>query len=132
MKFSIKTTIQIGIQLLQNIKIIHDRGIIHRNITPENICIGLNENKKKVYFIDFDSAKPYLDDNGRHSEFRCKDKLRGNPIFISMNAHQSYELSRRDDLESLMYLLIYLHKGQLPWNENKYQLREEIFASIEI
>ena len=92
----------------------------------------MNENKKKVYFIDFNIAKPYLDENGRHFEFKMKDKLRGNPLFISMNAHLSYELSRRDDLESLMYLLIYLHRGHLPWNENKYLNREETFASIEI
>ena len=44
--------------------------------------------------------------------------LVGTPNYMSLNAHKGRQLSRRDDIESAIYVLIKLFKDQdLPWSE---------------
>ena len=99
---------------------IHDNGFIHRDIKPENFLLTLNK-PTKVVLIDFGISKPYLINN-QHIEFKRKNKFLGTLNFASINAHKLYEQSRRDDLESLAYILIYFFFGELDWidvaNEN--------------
>jgi serine/threonine protein kinase len=119
-KLSLKVVLQIGINILNILMKIHDNGFIHRDIKPENFLLTLNK-PRKVVLIDFGISKPYLINN-QHIEFKRKNKFLGTLNFASINAHKLYEQSRRDDLESLAYILIYFFFGELDWidvaNEN--------------
>jgi len=117
-KFSLSLTLQIGIQLLNLIKNIHNKGLLHRDIKPENFLLGLNDKKKQFYLIDFGFCKSYMINNS-HIEFKKVNGLIGSLTYASLNAHNCNELSRRDDLESLGYMLLYFYNGTLPWREVK-------------
>ena len=49
----------------------------------------------------------------------------GTALFASINAHKGSELSRRDDIESLVYTLIYLITGTLPWKNINIKKKKE-------
>jgi len=88
--------------------------------------MGRNEFNDVLYLIDFGLSKKYIDPKtGKHVKFKNNHRLNGTARFASIHALEGYELSRRDDLESLCYVLVYLLKGNLPWtrikNKNKYE-----------
>ena len=109
--FSLKLTLQIGIKLLKLIQDIHNKGLIHRDIKPANFLLGTNNS---LYLIDFGLCKTYTQD-GNHMVIKKNNCLIGSITYASLNAHEFIELTRRDDLESLGYMLIYFNKGNLPW-----------------
>jgi len=118
-KMSLKLVLQIGVNILTILMKIHDNGFIHRDIKPENFLLTLNK-PIKVVLIDFGLCKPYLLNN-KHIEFKYKNKFLGTLNFASINTHNLYEQSRRDDLESLAYMLIYFYFGKLDWINDEYQ-----------
>jgi hypothetical protein len=111
--FSLKLTLQIGIKLLKLIQEIHNKGLIHRDIKPANFLLGTNNS---LYLIDFGLCKSYIQD-GTHIVMKKNTCLIGSITYASLNAHEFIELTRRDDLESLGYMLIYFNKGNLPWRD---------------
>ena len=115
-KFSLGTTLKISIQILDILKQIHDKGIALRYLKPENMLIGTGENKDFVYLIDFDLATKIIVD-GEHIKYGKVEHLRGNKNFISINLHNYIEATRRDDIESLGYNLVYFMKGTFPWRK---------------
>ena len=124
--FSVKTVCMLGDQILSILKYIHDRDIIHRDIKPDNICMGLNNNSKYAFLIDFGLAKKYRNSNTLlHNPLINKKSLTGTPRYASINALKGMEQSRRDDLESLGYVLIYLLRGELPWQNINGRTKEE-------
>jgi len=112
----IKDICLLAIQGLERLKHIHDKDIIHRDIKPENFIIGQND-PDVIYLIDFGFAKKYRSSRtGKHINFSYLNHVIGSWNFSSHNAIRGYEGSRRDDLESFGYMLIYLAKGGwVPW-----------------
>jgi serine/threonine protein kinase len=106
---------KIGINLVLIIKTIHEKGLVHRDIKPDNFLFGLNETYK-IYLVDFGFCKSYLDTNGEHIKFKPINNMIGSKNYTSINSHNKKELSRRDDMESLCYMLLYFYSGSLPWN----------------
>ena len=115
-KFSMKDCCMIGIQILDRLEYIHSKYIIHRDIKADNFLTGL-KNKGIIYIIDFGLAKQYKSrKTGKHVKFVINKKWSGTSRFASANTLRGVEPSRRDDLESFCYLLLYLMKGSLPWD----------------
>jgi len=114
--FSLNLVINIGMQIVKLLEIIHNNGIIHRDIKPANFLMGLDSENSQIYVIDFGFGKRFVTDKNTHIDIKKTSRLIGTPNFASMNSHNLIELSRRDDLESLAYTLIYLHYGTLKWN----------------
>ena len=95
---------------------IHEQGIIHRDIKPENFLVG-KDNISFLYVIDFGLAQEYIN-NGKHYLEKSVEGIVGTARYMSINAHNKKEQSRRDDLEAIGYLLLYLVRGNLPWQSN--------------
>ncbi|KAI0244951.1 kinase-like domain-containing protein [Lactifluus subvellereus] len=115
-KFSLITVALIAGQLLSHLQNIHLHHYIHRDIKPANILTGLGDSAHIVYLADFGIAKRFRNPKTHaHVPLSNGHQLTGSPAFTSINSHLGIELSRRDDLESLAYVLIYLLRGSLPW-----------------
>lgn len=86
----------------------------------------------QVYLIDFGLAKKYRDKRVRHIPLRQKEscELTGTARYASLNAHKGMELSRRDDLESIGFVLLYFLKGSLPWQGLQARSDQERFKLI--
>ena len=114
-KFSLKTTLMLGIQILKRIKTLHENNFIHRDIKPENFTIGLKKMKNVIYMIDYGLTRKYSDSHKNHIPYKEGKNLTGTALYASIYTHKGIEQSRRDDLESLGYMLIHFCKGELPW-----------------
>lgn len=148
-KFSLMSSLIIIQQILQIIQKLHEKGIIHRNLNPTKFLFGKEETtdilmskmlKKEIkinpnsqlYLIDYSEAKQFRDSENGHIKF--KDKVKDfsftNKFFCSIWAELKMEQSRRDDLYSIFYIMIYLFLGKLPWfkikGKNKEDKREKI------
>ena len=129
--FSIKDICMIAIQLIERLEYIHSKDIIHRDIKPDNLLEG-KKTKRLLYLIVFGLAKKYRSSRtGKHIKFSIPKKLTGTARFASTNALRGVEQSRRDDLESAGYFLIYLaKKGFLPWQSIKIKDKMERYKQI--
>lgn len=115
-KFSLKTSLMLFDQMISLIQVFHSVGFVHRSIKPNSFLTGINENSSQFFIIDFALAEYYQDpDTKVHARLSTDVDFPGNLYFASINAHMGFEQSRRDDLESLGYVIIYLLKGLLPW-----------------
>lgn len=128
-KFSLKTIIQLAIQMISISKYIHSHGYIHRDIKPDNFVMGYTD-KNKLYCIDFGLAHKYLKKNGEHIEFSDNKRFCGTARYASIAAHSNFEQGRKDDLEAIAYILVYLYKGKLPWQGIKKRDNKERYRLI--
>ncbi|KAG1849705.1 hypothetical protein DFJ58DRAFT_794829 [Suillus subalutaceus] len=108
-KLSLKTVVMLAIEMLDRIEFVHSRGVILRDIKPENFAMGVGENSHVVYLFDFGLAKL------SHIPFREGRVGLGTPRYASYNVHFGREQGRRDDLEALGNVLLFLLHGRLPW-----------------
>ena len=129
-KFSLKTVCMLAIEILKILKNIHNKHYIHRDIKPDNFAIGYSD-QSKLYLIDFGLAKQYRSEKTLQQKPMQKNKrLTGTARYASINALRGYDQSRRDDLESVGYVVAYLLRGNLPWQGIIVKTKEEKYAKI--
>ena len=129
-KMTIKDVCLIGKQVIDRIQWIHSKNIIHRDIKPNNILIG-KKDPNIIYIIDFGLCRKYRSSKtNKHIKFGFSGKLTGTVRFASANALRGAEQSRRDDIESIGYLLVYLLKKRLPWQGAPGKTKMERYLKI--
>jgi len=130
-RFDLKTCCLIALQLIKRIEKVHEERIIHRDIKPDNFLIGGTEQTKdSVYIIDFGLAKCYRNTEGQHIPYIDGKNLTGTARYASINTHKGIEQSRRDDLETIGHVLLYLLKGILPWQGLAGRSKNEKYNAI--
>ena len=130
-KFSLKTICVLGIEMIKRIKYLHSKNYIHRDIKPENFLMGKDENSNKIYLIDFGLSKKYYSKSkNEHIKFETGKGIIGTARYCSRNAHKGFEQGRRDDIESIGYVLVYFFLGYLPWQKIKVKNNEDYYDKI--
>lgn len=113
-KFSLTVVTNVAIKLINLLESLHNANYIHRDIKPNNFLIGLNGDQDQLYIMDFGLSKKYIKHN-KHIKYKENKSFVGTLRYASVNMHHGLEPSRRDDLESVGHMLVYLAKGKLPW-----------------
>jgi serine/threonine protein kinase len=111
---SFHSALHFGIQMIERLETLHSKLLLHRDIKPDNFLL---DSTNKIYLIDYGFCKRY-DHDGKHIEEKKINSIIGTVNFISINVHKYSEPSRRDDLESVIYIIIYMLYGTLPWIRN--------------
>ena len=127
--FTIKDICLLSIQMIERLEYIHSKRFIHRDIKPQNFLMGVKD-PETVYLIDFGLAKKFMSKKGKHIKFNINNNITGTPRYCSINALRGAEQSRRDDLESLFYVIMYFFRGNLPWQNLKIKSRQQRFNKI--
>ncbi|KAG0767095.1 hypothetical protein G6F57_000260 [Rhizopus arrhizus] len=109
----LETIIHFGCQLVNCFRYMHELGIIYRDLKPENLCL-LPHHSLKI--VDFGLATWWKNTktNIPHPPYKTKHKT-GTARYASIPVHHGQTHARRDDMESLGYLLLDLFID-LPWS----------------
>ena len=137
--FSLEQVVGLTKQMIELLKYIHSKGLIHRDIKPENFLFGLGDKRETLHLIDFGFCKTYLQNDNTHIPINSitKKSIIGSPNYISLNIHNGIEPTRRDDLESISYIIIYLlsRDKEIIWNNNDLesikQMKTKLFANYD-
>jgi casein kinase 1 len=146
-QFPLKTVCLIGKEMVKRLENMHEKGILHRDLKPNNLTWGnynssynnisnnnsiINNKYNKldintIFLIDFGLSCYYLESGIGSKHYKIKNNLSfvGTLRYASLNSHKGIRQSRRDDLESMIYILIYFLKGKLPWQDVKAKQKEE-------
>eukprot|EP00928_Gymnodinium_smaydae_P070046 TRINITY_DN53988_c0_g1_i1.p1 TRINITY_DN53988_c0_g1~~TRINITY_DN53988_c0_g1_i1.p1 ORF type:complete len:333 (-),score=25.41 TRINITY_DN53988_c0_g1_i1:443-1414(-) len=119
--FGLKTVLMLADQMLKCIEYIHGKDVVHNDVKPANFTIGAGKRAHQVYLIDFGSAScsrlpvSSMSTPQGSTQTTPRTHVRGNLCYRGVIAHFENEPSRREDLESVGYVLIYFLRGILPW-----------------
>ncbi|KAF8515062.1 kinase-like domain-containing protein [Gautieria morchelliformis] len=115
-QLSLKTVMMIAAQMLDRIEFAHSRGIILRDVKPENFAMGFGTRCNVLHMFDLGLAKLFWDSGpDTHIPFREGRIGLGTPRYASHNVHFGREQGRRDDMEAMGNVLLFLLHGRLPW-----------------
>ena len=129
-KFSVRCVCNLGYQMVEILKYVHDKHIIHQDIKPDNFVTSY-EDKKSIYLLDFGLARKYRSSTTlKHYPKLEKKKLTGTARYASIHALNGTTQSRRDDLESVGYVLMYFLRGNLPWQGLVVKNKNDKYAAI--
>ena len=144
--FPLKTVCLIGKEMVKRLESMHEKGLLHRDLKPNNLTWGNynssynnlskiesenNINYKldinTIYLIDFGLSCSFYEHGLTTKHYKLKNGLNfvGTLRYAALNSHKGIRQGRRDDLESMLYILIYFLKGKLPWQDVKAKQREE-------
>ena len=148
-KLSHQFVANIGIQIISRLHVLHSIGLIHRDIKPDNFVFGINNNCNLLYLIDYGFSTGYTEKESKQKESKQKDSKQkhskqkdskqkqknseniiGTVNYISLNVHKKYEPGRRDDIESVCYILIYL-LDLMSWERYKDSSINNILQIVE-
>ncbi|XP_017010005.2 casein kinase I [Drosophila takahashii] len=128
--FTLKTTLMLADQILVRVELLHRKCFLHRDIKPDNFLMGLGRYRTQVFMIDFGLAKKYYSLRAKMHIGYAEDRdLVGTARYASVRAHYA-EQGRRDDLESVGYLLLYFQRGRLPWQGIRAQSQAQKYEKI--
>ena len=125
--FNLKDICMLCIQVIQQLHGLHHIGIIHRDIKPDNFVWDKNTNRIKL--IDFGLCKPFME-NGKHIKSERSSSKSGTLRYMSVNCQNGIMLSRRDDLISLAYSIIYLYNKKIPWKGINEKNKKKLYAKV--
>ncbi|CAE8653314.1 unnamed protein product, partial [Polarella glacialis] len=130
-RLSLKTVLMLADQMINRIEYVHVKNVIHRDVKPDNFLLGMGHKANQVNLIDFGLAKRYRDARTQqHIPYREGKALTGTARYASINTHVGLEQSRRDDLEAVGYVLVYLVRGSLPWQGLPGRTKQEKYDQI--
>ena len=112
-----ETVFEIAVKMLDAIEALHEKGFIHGQLKPEHFVLENDLNPNCLKLVGLSGAKSFMKaSTGQHVEEQFDRKLpKGDPNFHSIGYHNGVRRSRRDDMESLGYCLVFLVKSDLPW-----------------
>ncbi|XP_037011872.2 casein kinase I-like [Artibeus jamaicensis] len=129
--FTMKTILMLADQMISRLEYVHSKNFIHRDIKPNNFVMGTGRYCNTVFLIDFGLAKRYRDKKTKqHIPYKEEKSLTGTIHYASLNAHLGIEQSRRDDLESLGYVLMYFNRNTLPWQGVKAATKKQKYEKV--
>jgi serine/threonine protein kinase len=130
-RFTLRTVLLLGADMLQRLQHVHSRGLLHRDVKPDNFLFGLGAGAHTLFLIDYGLSKCYLDPKTQeHIPHRTDKELTGTPRYASVRTHEGHEQSRRDDLESLAYVLLYFLRGGLEWQGKRERAKNGRYAGL--
>lgn len=125
-RFCAKTVLLLAQQMLSSLEALHQRHFVHRDVKPDNFLIGIGSKASEVHLIDLGLATRFRDVWTKlHVAYSEGHSLTGTARYASINAQLGFEQSRRDDLESLGHVMVYLVRGSLPWQNLSAFSKEE-------
>ena len=114
-KWSYQTIHYIASKILILLRELHQLDIIHGDVKPDNFAV--HPQSFEIYIFDFGLSRTFLDCSSRqHIQYHeSQEEIIGTLRYASLFNHGKCCYSRRDDLESFIYMMLYFHFRNLPW-----------------